>query len=328
MPEELQITPPISPAEMNRLRLDFRRTLPNAGFGAHIHRRMGQSLEFREYGDYHLGDDIRKVDWLASMRTGLRRDWIVRSFEAEERRALMIVLDCRPAMYLPEAANKLRIACWVAQCLASAAFCERDRVIFGTLFAPKEFSVINVEGRRGLDIVIAYCQRLVTRPIPKTEWEAEPWTETIELVQRMQPASAIVLISDMTFADSGNRLIRFAQAAQKSYRTLSVIEIDSWPVERALLSDRPFRLGTLEGRAFGDDLREVDVQIVRETEARIRAHHASLRRAWSGPGLIWPQKPFRLPEIAQPSVAQINEWFRREFARAPFLHGLLSRAAA
>ncbi len=328
MPSSLPIVPPLTRGEMERLRLRMRRRLPSSGLGAHLHRRMGQSMEFREFRDYHMGDDIRNVDWLASMRLGDEHDWVVRSFEAEERRTVMFVLDARPAMMLPKELPKLHVACWSVQCLAAAAFAERDRVLVGTIFGPSEFGVLPLEGERGARMLAAYCTRLLRREIEEDTWEKLPGARAGELTKRMRPASAIVLLSDMLFDASDAILQRFAQTAQQSFRTLSVVEIDSWPMERGMILERPFRLGALEGRRFGAELREASESLVAETDRRIAEHKETLRRTWRGPGLIWPARPIGYPDRSDLDSASLTEWFRATFQDSACLPGLLWRAAA
>ena len=58
--------------EGERAGLRYRLGLPPraaGGAGTTLGRRAGSSLEFRDYRDYHPGDDLRHVDWNAYARS-------------------------------------------------------------------------------------------------------------------------------------------------------------------------------------------------------------------------------------------------------------------
>ena len=116
--------PPIAPREIDRLRLAVGRSWPSSGTGAHMRRKQGQSLQFREFRDYQPGEDIRNVDWRMSARR-LDPDgaWRLtsRTFDAEERLTLAVLLDVRAAMRLPEGAPKLLAGLWYMRALAAVA---------------------------------------------------------------------------------------------------------------------------------------------------------------------------------------------------------------
>ena len=312
---------------MNRLRLALRRSVPGIGLGAHLHRRMGQSQEFREYRPYCMGDDIRTVDWLASRRRGAARELVVRTFEAEARHTLFVLIDLRPAMRLPEGAEKLQVAIWILQCLAHAAFGEGDRLIVGGIFGPPGFRPVEVRGPAGLRPVTRIVQEFLEERLTLEAWKTEPRAGTGMLVPWLRPASAVAVLSDMAFSDPANAVARFARVAQKNYRTLNIVEIDSWPMERARLKSGPFRLLGLEGREFGPEPSTFDSNHLNQVEDNLAAHQGKMRRLWRGPGLVWPAQPLSYPSEAAPEPLSLANWFRKEFPRAPFLHGLLSRAA-
>ena len=87
---------------LQRYRLEARQALAPNLTGGQLMRRKGQSMEFREHVVYQIGDDIRFVDWRASARRGQEHDLVARSFVAEEQLKLLISVDTRPTMALPE----------------------------------------------------------------------------------------------------------------------------------------------------------------------------------------------------------------------------------
>jgi uncharacterized protein (DUF58 family) len=139
--------PPLNRQILLQAQLRLRQNVPSGGLGQHLRRRAGQSLEFREFRGYQIGDDIRLVDWRASLRTGRAGRRLVRVFEAEERTTLLIVVDARPAMRLPEDAPKLLVALWTLRALAEVAAAAGDEVVLGTLFSSRDDRPVSARGR-------------------------------------------------------------------------------------------------------------------------------------------------------------------------------------
>lgn len=315
---------PLTAAELARLRLRLAKTVPSAGTGAHLRRRHGQALEFREFRPYAMGDDIRRVDWVASARRGGPRDWVVRSYEAEERRTLAILVDARPAMRLPAAAPKLLLALWAMQALAAAAGAARDAVILGALFAPGpgDAAPLAAAGAGAL----AAARRLaaaLAAPDPRP-LSAVPEAQTGAIIARLPPASAVAVITDGLFQDPGGAVGRLMLAAQRGRRQAVVLELDSWPMERAALAPGPLRLAAVEGRDFGEGLHAVTPAALEAAEAAMARHRRALRRDWARGGLVWPEAPLAWPAVLPEGGAAAV--FRAGFPRAPALASLLSRA--
>lgn len=318
MRQTLPMKPPVSPYDLNRLRLRFRARSPSEGLGAHRHRRMGQSLEFRDFRDYVPGDDVRAIDWSASLRS---RDRIVKSFEAEERRTLIILLDCRPAMRLPEGADKLRVAFWIAQLLVDIALAERDHAVIVPLFSAVDHKPVKVRGGRDKRQVSSLFETLLNRVNDADTWDAVPRFDGRAAVRALQPAAAVVLLSDMLFDDPEGRFAGLVRRAQKSYRSFHVFELNSWPMERSLMAGGPFRLAALEGRDFGETHFEAADQALREAEQAMERHLLQLRHAFAGPGLVWPHHAVLWPDTAD----GFQDWFQAAFRKAALLPSLLSR---
>lgn len=321
----LPLEVPIPTAVLNRRRLALRRSLPTEGIGAHRHRRMGQSLEFREYRNYQRGDDARMIDWAASARKAGR---VVRTFEAEEQRTLFLLIDCRPTMYLPAGADKLTVALWIAQALTLAAQAEGDRVIVSTLFGPLDGTPRTLRARRGQAEIISLGQNLRDHaPQRDSDWQTTGELATRAIARLFDPASAVVLLTDTLIPTDERALVRLAQAAQRSYRSFHVVELDAWPMERCLLTEGAFRLGAVGARGANASLLEATEEKLAEADERLALHRRELRQAFAGPGLVWPERPIQWPRTPRAEKVDFENWFQSAFLFANVLPSLWSRAA-
>src|SRR6267142_6478022 len=141
---------PLSTAFLEQFRLRARQRTRAGQVGAHLRRRQGQSLEFRDFTPYTPGDDVRYIDWRVSLRVGQRGDLLVRRFGAEEQLTLAVSVDNRPRMHLPEHAPKIVMAGWLARALGEVALRRGDRVVLHRLFGAGPPGVVELRQRRTL----------------------------------------------------------------------------------------------------------------------------------------------------------------------------------
>lgn len=300
---------PMSAGALRELRLRWRRAAPSAGLGAHRHRRAGQSLTFRDYRDYAPGDDARRIDWSASARRGDGGDWVVRNFESEERRSLLLLLDCRAGMFLPEALPKIAVVLWIADALARIAAAEGDDVRIGTVGGPWDD-----RPRRGADL-------------PRLTGALAGWSGGAagrRAAREMVPAGMVVLITDALFGPEDGGMTRLARDAQRSFRSFHLVELDAWPLERALMETGPFSLtgGIRDGSA--EAVFDADAAALDAARVRIDAHLAHLRAAFRGPGLVWPARGVVWPRVVAPGT--VGDWLRGAVRQSDAIGSILARA--
>ena len=313
--------PPLSPDRLRNLRLGLRTTVPSHSLGAHLRRKQGQSLQFRDYRLYQRGDDIRAVDWRVSLRRGAEGDLIVKTFEAEERMTLALVVDVRPAMRLPAAGPKLTYALWAMRCLAQVAAEAGDDVILATLFGAKDAAPVRARGGAVPAVARRFAHGLWADG--SAALAAEPVARVDALMARLKPASAVVLMSDMLFADAAGAVTRLAFAAQQSRRELFVMELDTLAMEwAALRKGAPVRLATVEGRGFGEAPRLLDDEVFSALRADVARLHAARRLHWTRGGLVWPA-PVIWPEgLLQAGMADL---FVKTFPTSATFRGVAAR---
>lgn len=309
--------------------LRWRRDAPAAGIGVHQRRRQGHSLEFREYRLWQRGDDIRTVDWRASLRQPRRGDLLARSYEAEERLALAIVIDNRPAMMLPETMPRLLWALWAVRALAMLALDKGDEVILARLCAGAAEPVLELRGPDARVRLRAWTEAL---------WHqrgaaGEGFADLDRIAAKMRPAGATVLISDMLFDDAQGRIRRFARQMQRRRQSFSVVQLDSTAHEIGLLrAAHTFHLLRPDEEA-SDEMQLFDETVMQRATEAIAAHLKEMRRSLQGGGLDWPQQPVIWPQAETPGetgpkamqgdgLERLKTLFAQSFPRIPLLAGL------
>lgn len=316
--------PPIPPGALERARLRMSRSIPMRGVGAHLRRLAGHSLEFREFRDYRMGDDIRLVDWRASARRGDISDRIVRVFEAERRMILAILVDARPAMRLPEGAEKLLCALWISRALAEVAGAHGDEVILATMFSERNGRIVATRGRAASAAARRFAEDIWAnrgeslREVPVARLGA--------LRRRLVPASAVVVLSDLLFDDAAGSVGGFMRDAQRSWRQVIVQRLDSVDHELSLARKAGrIRAVDIEGRSFGEAVYDTDDGFAAEARCRASAHARRLIDAWKGPGLT-VAPPLIWPKASGPDA--LRRRFAESFLRGGVLGAVASRGGA
>ncbi|WP_408205406.1 DUF58 domain-containing protein [Paraburkholderia sediminicola] len=107
--------------------------------GAHASRLRGRGLNFEEIRGYLPGDDVRHIDWKASLRLGRPQ---VRTYTEERDRPLLVVVDQRMSMFFgSRRAFKSVVAAEAAALAVWMGFAAGDRV-GGVLFNDSQLTRI------------------------------------------------------------------------------------------------------------------------------------------------------------------------------------------
>ncbi|GAB5389199.1 MAG: hypothetical protein Alpg2KO_21670 [Alphaproteobacteria bacterium] len=293
-----------------------RRRMKSLSTGTHLRRQMGQSLEFRDYRHWVPGDDVRHVDWVISSRQGGRPGLdrlLVKRFATEDRLRMVVVIDSRDTMRLPAAMPKLRHAGWLAEALARLAGAERDQCF---LTAPWAGGMTPLEIRQtsGAGQITPWLARLWDAP----DQQRANLTTTFNM---LGPAALLVIISDLYGQDDSNDMTRLIARGRAGNAEMFLVDLDSWPHERAILTDRAH---AIDGPGLFNrvelDLNEQRVKLV---EQRITDHKADLLSGIP-PGSI-SRSRWTWEESAQ--LGDAGAHFRRCFSDDPVLRRLFSREA-
>jgi hypothetical protein len=239
---------PVSSSQLDRYRLRLRQRDRGTVAGAHLIRQRGQSLEFREFRPYLPGDDIRHVDWRASARRHPRDELVVRTFEHEVQTRVVISIDTRATMRLPEAASKLQLALWFAEAMSYIAGRSGDSV---ALHALEGGQVIELGSSADRWRIRRALQRVSAS---KATSNRRLWTA---LERALPPGSVWLVLTDLYFAEEAEVMSLAARVrnAQQGSRWVVVVDFDSWACE------------TLR---VGHGLHRLDGPGVSEPELRVR----------------------------------------------------------
>ena len=91
-------------SRLETLTLELRANLGGFFGGKHLVRTYGQTVEFADYREYMLGDDIRRIDWNLYSRF---EKFFLKLFTDERQMHTQIFIDCSASMGrdMPEKAN-------------------------------------------------------------------------------------------------------------------------------------------------------------------------------------------------------------------------------
>ena len=111
---------------LETLALNLRTNLAGFFGGKHLVRTYGQTVEFADYREYMLGDDIRRIDWNLYSRF---EKYFLKLFTDERQMHVRIFLDCSASMG-KDNPQKAAYAIAVAAALGFLAVHNMDKVSF------------------------------------------------------------------------------------------------------------------------------------------------------------------------------------------------------
>ena len=178
--------------------------------GNHASRLRGRGLNFDELRRYQPGDDLRHLDWRASLRTGKP---VVRTFTEERDRPALIVVDQRMSMFFGSVRSfKSAMAAELGALAAWMVFNAGDRV-GGLVF--NDLRIDSVAPLRSRKRVEALCTRIARQNAALTasnpDHEGDGQLDKV-LQQCLAVAGhdhLICLVSD--FAGAGARTVQLMQ---------------------------------------------------------------------------------------------------------------------
>jgi uncharacterized protein (DUF58 family) len=178
--------------------------------GNHASRLRGRGLNFDELRRYQPGDDLRHLDWRASLRTGKP---VVRTFTEERDRPALIVVDQRMSMFFGSVRSfKSAVAAELGALAAWMVFDAGDRV-GGLVF--NDARIDSVAPLRSRKRVEALCSRIAQQnaELKASNADHEGDSQLDRVLQQCLAVAGhdhlICLVSD--FAGAGPRTLQLLQ---------------------------------------------------------------------------------------------------------------------
>ncbi len=116
-------------SRLEALSFNLRSNLAGYFGGKHLVSTYGQTVEFADYREYQLGDDIRRIDWNLFSRF---EKYFLKLFTDERQMHVQIFLDCSASMG-KERKHKSSYAVATAAALGYLAVHNMDKVTFNIM---------------------------------------------------------------------------------------------------------------------------------------------------------------------------------------------------
>jgi uncharacterized protein (DUF58 family) len=185
-----------------------RQPLHSLLAGKHASKLRGRGLNFEEIKNYLPGDDIRAMDWKATLRTGKPQ---VRVFTEERDRPAFMVLDQRHSMFFGSRRKmKSVVAAELGALGAWRVFAQGDRA--GAIIFNDE-EAVEIRPLRSRQTVLRILGEIVrfNHKLGSDSTKKSAPTmlnHVLEKVSRLAPHDSLIcIITDMTGADAQTRRI-------------------------------------------------------------------------------------------------------------------------
>lgn len=234
-------------------------------------RQNGAGTEFQSLSEFREGDDARRIDWRSSAR---QRRLIVRKFQVERHRDVMIVIDCGRLMGADAGqGNKLDCAIDSGLMLARVALQFGDRCGL-TLFDDQVLGYLPPVS--GLPSLRAIAEQVYAT---QSQWRESDFSRMFAaLQQRQQKRSLMIVISDIVdvqtterFRASLGKLARRHSVIFAALQTPLLSEVVQTPINNVRDGSRKavsFRLLREREQAL-HSLRHADVHVLDVTPSQL-----------------------------------------------------------
>jgi len=243
-------------SRLESLAFNLKSDLSGYFGGKHLVSTYGQTVEFADYREYQLGDDIRRIDWNLYSRF---EKYFLKLFTDERQMQVQIFLDCSASMG-KDNPRKAAYAVAAAAALGYLAVHNMDKVSFhimkgdrasnpfGTIIGKTPFfraisalEEVEFEGDTDIEACITTCPEMSAKSgisvIVSDFFTDSNWKRAVDYlsykhrqVLLMQPLTpeeldpsydgrvTLIDLESEDIADSRNMKMRITRSMQKAYR--------------------------------------------------------------------------------------------------------------
>lgn len=173
--------------KLDQLRILAQRRIKGLNLGEHASWRGGGNLEFLDYRNYQLGDDLRYVDWNVYGRLD---KLFIKLFQAERDLSIHILIDMSLSMSAGSPSKEI-LAKKVAAALSYIGLANLDRV---GLQSFNESISVSRAPERGRQVYLSILDFLLgLKPDGKTNLNSS----LIEFASRSRQKGMVIILSDL-----------------------------------------------------------------------------------------------------------------------------------
>src|SRR5947209_2457531 len=271
---ETQTQPLLDPqflARLEQLELVSRKIFLGRMKGERRSKRKGQSVEFADYRNYVMGDDLRFLDWNLFAR--LDRLFI-RLFMEEEDLHVYILIDNSLSMDFGSP-KKLHYAKQVAAALGFIGLVNMDRVMVEAFNDRLVQSLPAARGRRSLWRLMSFLEKL--EPAGPSDLRQALRTFSIKCSGK----GIVVLLSDLMDKGGYEEALRYLVARQLDIYVIQILSHEE--IEPEIVGD--LQLVDIED----DDVAEITVSapLLKRYKQNLAAYRAALHEFCTRRGITY-----------------------------------------
>src|SRR6266436_603718 len=274
MPDPTPATQLLDPeflARLEQLELVSRKIFMGRMKGERRSKRKGQSVEFADYRNYVVGDDLRHLDWNLYARLD---KLFLRLFMEEEDLHFYVLLDNSLSMDFGSP-TKLHYAKQIAAALSFIGLVNMDRVVIEAFNDRLTQSMPAARGRHSLWRVMAFLQKIE----PAGPSDLKQALRGFSL--KCSGKGIVVLLSDMMDKGGFEDALRYLVARQLDIYVIQILSQEE--IEPEVVGD--LKLMDIED----EDVAEITVSgpLLKRYKQNLAAYRASIHEFCSRRGVTY-----------------------------------------
>ena len=258
-------------ARLEQLELVSRKIFVGRMKGERLSKRKGQSVEFADYRNYVIGDDLRFLDWNLFARL---EKLFIRLFMEEEDLHFYVLIDNSLSMDFGNP-TKLHYAKQVTAALAFIGLVNMDRVVIEAFNDRLVQSLPAVRGKRSLWRVLEFLQKLA----PAGPSDMKESMRTFSL--KSSSKGIVVVLSDFMDKNGYEDALRYLVARQMDIYAIQILSQEE--IEPEIVGD--LKLVDVED----DDVAEITVSapLLKRYKQNLAAYRAAMHEFCTRRGVMY-----------------------------------------